>query len=94
MTQPEEAINIQHDEDYAYEQYLEQEKLNEEYWEQKAKEDAIDTINAMYETRFCFADVMSAVIGVTENEELADKIGEALNTIYVRRITFDTQING
>ena len=25
--------NIQHDEDYIYEQYLKEEKLNEEYWD-------------------------------------------------------------
>ena len=31
------SANLQHDEDYIYEQYLMQEKLNEEYWEYISK---------------------------------------------------------
>ena len=88
-----EPVEIQYDEDYLYEQYLTQEKLNEEYWEMKAKE-TIDVINAQYETRFCFADVIASILEVTSDEILADEIGKKLNELYVRRMTFDAQING
>ena len=93
MIQNKEPLEIQYDEDYLYEQYLTQEKLNEEYWEQKAKE-TVDMINANYDSRFCFYDVMAAVIEVTNNEKLANEIGNKLNELYVRRMTFDVQING
>lgn len=33
------SVDLQHDEDYIYEQYLLQEKLNEEYWEQRSIEE-------------------------------------------------------
>ena len=88
-----EVLEIQHDEDYIYEQYLAQEKLNEEYWEMKARE-TMDVINATYDNRFCYADVVAAIYEVTGDERLADAIGKKLNELYVRRITFDTQING
>lgn len=93
LREDESIIDIQPDEDYLYEQYLTQEKLNEEYWEQKAKE-TVDMINANYDSRFCFYDVMAAVIEVTNNEKLANEIGNKLNELYVRRMTFDVQING
>ena len=93
LREDESIIDIQPDEDYLYEQYLTQEKLNEEYWEMKAKE-TVDMINANYDSRFCFYDVMAAVIEVTNNEKLANEIGNKLNELYVRRMTFDVQING
>lgn len=90
--QNKEVLEIQHDEDYIYEQYLAQEKLNEEYWEMKARE-TMDVINATYDNRFCFADVMASVLEVTGNEKLAEEVGKRLNELYVRRMTFDAQIN-
>lgn len=93
LREDESIIDIQPDEDYLYEQYLVQEKLNEEYWEMKARE-TVDIINANYDSRFCFYDVMAAVIEVTNNEKLANEIGNKLNELYVRRMTFDVQING
>ena len=87
-----EPLNVQHDEDYVYEQYLEQEKLNEQYWEYKARE-TMDTINSIYETRFCYADCFAAVLEVTGDEILADSIGKKLNELYIRRLTFDSYGN-
>jgi len=87
-----EPLDIKYDEDYLYEQYLTQEKLNEEYWEMKAKE-TIDIINATYDNRFCYADVVAAIFEVTNDEILANEIGKKLNELYVRRMTFDAQIN-
>ena len=87
-----EPLNVQHDEDYIYEQYLEQEKLNEQYWEYKARE-TMDTINSIYETRFCYADCFAAVLEVTGDEILADSIGKKLNELYIRRLTFDSYGN-
>jgi len=77
------------DEDYVYEQWLEQEKLNEQYWNAKAEE-TLETINSVYETRFCYADVIAAVLEVTSDEELAQAIGNSLNGLYVRRLTFES----
>ena len=88
--QSEEAINVQYDEDYLYQLYQQQEKMNEEYWEEQARIDAIDTINSIYDTRFCYGDVIAAVMEVTGDEELAQHIGNAVNAIYVRRLTFDS----
>ena len=93
LREDESIIDIQPDEDYLYEQYLVQEKLNEEYWEMKARE-TMDAINATYENRFCYMDVIAAISEVTRDEVLADKVGRKLNELYIRRITFDTQING
>ena len=87
-----EPLNVQHDEDYVYEQYLEQEKLNEQYWEYKTRE-TMDTINSIYETRFCYADCFAAVLEVTGDEILADSIGKKLNELYIRRLTFDSYGN-
>jgi hypothetical protein len=87
-----EPLDIKYDEDYLYEQYLTQEKLNEEYWEMKAKE-TIDIINATYDNRFCYADVVAAICEITNDEILANEIGKKLNELYVRRMTFDAQIN-
>lgn len=92
LREDESIIDIQPDEDYLYEQYLTQEKLNEEYWEQKAKE-TVDIINANYDNRFCFYDVIAAVMEVTNDERLANEIGNKLNELYVRRMTFEVQIN-
>ena len=78
------------DEDYLYEQYLMQEKMNEEYWAEQARIDTIETINSIYDTRFCYGDVIAAVMEVTGDEELAQHIGNAVNNIYVRRLTFDS----
>ena len=88
--QNEEPINVQYDEDWAYEEYLKREKENEEYWQEQARIDAIDTINSIYESRYSFADMTAAVMEVTGDEELAGHIGNALNAIYVRRLTFDS----
>jgi len=52
-------------------------------------EDIIETINSIYETRFCYADVIAAVLEVTSDEELAETIGHSLNGLYVRRLTFE-----
>ena len=93
LREDESIIDIQPDEDYLYEQYLTQAKLNEEYWAQKAIEDHYDMINAQYETRFCFVDVLVAVAEVTGDERLAEEVGRKLNELYVRRMTFDAQIN-
>ena len=60
--QNEEPINVQYDEDWAYEEYIKREKENEEYWQEQARIDAIDTINSMYQTRFCYGDVIAAVM--------------------------------
>ena len=84
-----EPIDVTHDEDYAYQMYLEQEKLNEQYWEYKAQEN-IDRINSIYETRFCYADCFAAIVEVTGDEELATQIGSALNELYIRRLTFES----
>jgi hypothetical protein len=87
-----EPIDVTHDEDYIYQQYLEQEKLNEQYWEYRAKE-TIDTINSIYDNRFCYADVIAAVMEVTGDEEFTESIGNKLNELYVRRLTFDAYQN-
>lgn len=84
-----EPIDLQHDEDYSYQMYLEQEKLNEQYWEYKAQEN-IDRINSIYENRYSFADCYAAIIEVTGDEELAKQIGNSLNELYIRRLTFDS----
>jgi len=83
-----EPIDVTHDEDYIYQQYLEQEKLNEEYWEHRTRE-TMDTINSIYDNRFCYADVIAAVMEVTGDEEFAQSVGNKLNELYVRRLTFD-----
>lgn len=83
-----EPIDVQYDEDYVYQQYLEQEKLNEQYWENRAKE-TIETINSIYDNRFCYADVIAAIMEVTGDEEFAQSVGNKLNELYVRRLTFD-----
>jgi hypothetical protein len=83
-----EPIDIKHDEDYVYQQFLEQERLNEQYWEHRAKE-TIETINSIYDNRFCYADVIAAIMEVTGDEEFAESVGNKLNELYVRRLTFD-----
>ena len=86
-------INESGDEDYLYQQYLEQEKLNEQFWEHKAQE-TMDRINAYYDTRYCAADVESAVAEVTNDERVIGAIMQNLNEIYLRRQVMDIQLNG
>lgn len=92
MKQQDEPINVQYDEDYVYEQYLLQEKTNEEYWQEQSKNDTIDTINSLYENRFCYMDVMSAIAEVTGDEDFAKQVGDKLNELYIRRLTFDAYV--
>jgi hypothetical protein len=85
-------INESGDEDYLYEQYLANEKLNEQYWEAKAEE-TLDRINAYYDTRFCTADVEAAVAEVTKDERIIAEVTHKLNEIYLRRQVMDIQLN-
>jgi hypothetical protein len=85
-------INESGDEDFLYEQYLANEKLNEQYWEHKAQE-TMDRINAYYDTRFCTADVEAAVAEVTKNERIIAEVTHKLNEIYLRRQVMDIQLN-
>jgi hypothetical protein len=85
-------INENGDEDYLYEQYLANEKLNEQYWAAKAEE-TMDRINAYYDTRFCTADVEAAVAEVTKDERIIAEVTHKLNEIYLRRQVMDIQLN-
>ena len=85
-------INESGDEDYLYEQYIANEKLNEQYWEAKAEE-TLDRINAYYDTRFCTADVEAAVAEVTKDERIIAEVTHKLNEIYLRRQVMDIQLN-
>ena len=85
-------INESGDEDYLYQQYLEQEKLNEQYWAAKAEE-TMDRINAYYDTRFCTADVEAAVAEVTKDERIIAEVTYKLNEIYLRRQVMNIQLN-
>jgi hypothetical protein len=85
-------INESGDEDYLYEQYLANEKLNEQYWEAKAEE-TMDRINAYYDTRFCTADVEAAVAEVTKDERIIAEVTHKLNEIYLRRQVMNIQLN-
>jgi hypothetical protein len=86
-------INESGDEDFLYEQYLANEKLNEQYWEHKAQE-TMDRINAYYDTRYCAADVESAVAEVTDDERIIGAVMQNLNEIYLRRQVMNIQLNG
>ena len=86
-------INESGDEDFLYEQYLANEKLNEQYWEHKAQ-DTMDRINAYYDNRYCAADVESAVAEVTDDERIIGAVMQNLNEIYLRRQVMDIQLNG
>jgi hypothetical protein len=86
-------INESGDEDYLYEQYIANEKLNEQYWEAKAEE-TMDRINAYYDTRFCTADVEAAVAEVTKDERVISEVTHKLNEIYLRRQVMNIQLNG
>ena len=86
-------INESGDEDYLYEQYLANEKLNEQYWAAKAEE-TMDRINAYYDTRFCTADVEAAVAEVTKDERIIAEVTHKLNEIYLRRQVMNIQLNG
>jgi len=85
-------INESGDEDYLYEQYLANEKLNEQYWAAKAEE-TMDRINAYYDTRFCTADVEAAVAEVTKDDRIIAEVTHKLNEIYLRRQVMDIQLN-
>jgi hypothetical protein len=85
-------INESGDEDYLYEQYIANEKLNEQYWEAKAEE-TMDRINAYYDTRFCTADVEAAVAEVTKDERIIAEVTHKLNEIYLRRQVMNIQLN-
>ena len=85
-------INESGDEDYLYEQYIANEKLNEQYWEAKAEE-TMDRINAYYDTRFCTADVEAAVSEVTKDERIIAEVIHKLNAIYLQRQVMDIQLN-
>ena len=85
-------INESGDEDYLYEPYLANEKLNEQYWAAKAEE-TMDRINAYYDTRFCTADVEAAVAEVTKDERIIAEVTHKLNEIYLRRQVMDIQLN-
>ena len=85
-------INESGDEDYLYEQYIANEKLNEQYWEAKAEE-TMDRINAYYDTRFCTADVEAAVAEVTKDERIIAEVTHKLNEIYLRRQEMNIQLN-
>lgn len=86
-------INESGDEDFLYEQYLANEKLNEQYWEHKAQE-TMDRINAYYDNRYCAADVESAVAEVTNDERIIGAVMQNLNEIYLRRQVMNIQLNG
>ena len=83
-------INESGDEDYLYEQYLANEKLNEQYWAAKAEE-TMDRINAYYDTRFCTADVEAAVAEVTKDERIIAEVTHKLNEIYLKRTVYELQ---
>ena len=85
-------INESGDEDYLYEQYIANEKLNEQYWEAKAEE-TMDRINAYYDTRFCTADVEAAVAEVIQDERIIAEVIHKLNAIYLQRQVMDIQLN-
>ena len=86
-------INESGDEDYLYEQFESQSKLTEQYWEAKVEE-TMDRINAYYDTRFCTADVESAVAEVTRDERVISEVTHKLNEIYLRRQVMNIQLNG
>jgi hypothetical protein len=77
-------------EDVVYQQWLEQEKLNEHYWETKAEE-TMDRINAYYDTRYCAADVEGALSEVTSDERIVQAVMKYLNEIYLKRTVYELQ---
>jgi hypothetical protein len=83
-------INESGDEDYIYQQWLESERLNEQYWSAKAEE-TMDRINAYYDTRFCTADVEAAVADVTKDERIIAEVTHKLNEIYLKRTVYELQ---
>ena len=89
----EQPANYEIDEDYAMEQFESQSKLTEQYWEAKVEE-TMDRINAYYDTRFCTADVESAVAEVTKDERIIAAVTHKLNEIYLRRQVMNIQLNG
>ena len=89
----EQPANYEIDEDYAMEQFESQSTLTEQYWQAKAEE-TMDRINAYYDTRFCTADVESAVAEVTKDERIVSEVTHKLNEIYLRRQVMNIQLNG
>ena len=83
-------INESGDEDYVYQQWLEQEKMNESYWAAKAEE-TMDRINAYYDTRYCAADVEGAIAEVTNDERIIAMVMRNLNEIYLKRTVYELQ---
>jgi hypothetical protein len=83
-------INESGDEDYVYQQWLEQEKMNESYWTAKAEE-TMDRINAYYDTRYCAADVEGAIAEVTNDERIIAMVMRNLNEIYLKRTVYELQ---
>ena len=88
----EQPANYEIDEDYAMEQFESQSTLTEQYWQAKAEE-TMDRINAYYDTRFCTADVESAVAEVTKDERIISEVTHKLNEIYLRRQVMNIQLN-
>ena len=88
----EQPANYEIDEDYAMEQFESQSTLTEQYWQAKAEE-TMDRINAYYDTRFCTADVESAVAEVTKDERIVSEVTHKLNEIYLRRQVMNIQLN-
>ena len=82
--------NAKIDEDVVYQQYLEQEKLNEQYWEHKAQE-TLERINAYYDVRFCTADIEAALMNVTDDNILIGAVLQNLNEVYLKRTVYELQ---
>jgi hypothetical protein len=83
----EQQISGSGDEDYLYEQYLQQEKMNEEYWEWVAKQDPtdmeIDSINDSIKPKYSDWDITSVlheVLGDANPD--TDDILIRLNNLY------------
>ena len=88
--QREEPLNYEIDEDYAIEQFESQSTLTNQYWASKAEE-TMDRINAYYDTRFCTADVESAVAEVTRDEQIIAAVTHKLNELYLKRTVYELQ---
>jgi hypothetical protein len=86
----EQPINYEIDEDYTIEQFESQSTLTEQYWAAKAEE-TMDRINAYYDTRFCTADVESAVAEVTQDERIIAAVTHKLNEIFLKRTVYELQ---
>jgi hypothetical protein len=81
------AVSGSGDEDYIYEQYLNQEKMNEEYWEWMARQEPtdleIDSINDSIKPKYSDWDITSVlheVLGDANPD--TDDILIRLNNLY------------